>query len=642
MLALLLVALLGPPAPGGAQERRAEGETDLAAFKALYEAAKENPAEREAVVTIVATLKTDDAGAFLLQVFDKDPESAVRAAALKGLGEWRAPAALKKLSAVAADAGQQFTLRATAVHALTQPPSKEGFEVARRVANETGEIRLHAWQGLRQYPLKETEALWRNALNDSDPLVKGMGMIALSPLKEVRLQDVARQALIDPNAESLVKYASVTVLQVAGGAASTRVFVAVAGTSDPTLRRLLSEALGSMTDEKSATEIYAALRHADPGVRIVMARALGRLKHRNAADRLSEPLRDKVLDVRGAALESVAERRDPNSEALLHREAQGTNEESAAVAISLLVGYPSEATTALLLKLAGGTKTGVAIPALDALGDLHPLEALPAFEKALKAKEWPVRVSAVRGLSKARKRESIEILVERVDKEEGRMLAEIVDALRALTGKPFGYAPGQWKEWWLGARDAFVVPEKGQAVISSQVNMTTYHGVPVLSNRMVFLVDISGSMSEATGAESRMEQSKKELLRVLGQLGAGAQLNLIFFDERIEPWRKALAPIRQNLKEAQALVSKLAPRGSTNIFDALEAAFVLHKEADTIYLLSDGDPTNGRIIDQEDILREIRKMNRLRQIVIHTISFGSSGFMKALADQNGGRYVEIK
>ena len=35
-------------------------------------------------------------------------------------------------------------------------------------------------------------------------------------------------------------------------------------------------------------------------------------------------------------------------------------------------------------------------------------------------------------------------------------------------------------------------------------------------------------------------------------------------------------------------------------------------------------------------------MNRLRQIVIHTISFGSSKFMKALADQNGGRYVEIK
>jgi hypothetical protein len=295
----------------------------------------------------------------------------------------------------------------------------------------------------------------------------------------------------------------------------------------------------------------------------------------------------------------------------------------------------------LLLKLAGGSKPGVAIPALDALGDLHPAEAFPVFEKALKAKEWPLRVSAVRGLTKTRKRESIDLLVDRLDKEEGRMLAEIVDALHTLTGKPFGYAPGQWKEWWAGVKEDFILPEKAQAVISSQAGMTTYHGVPVLSNRMVFLVDISGSMSEATGSESRMDQSKKELLRVLGQLGKDAQVNMVFFDDRVEPWRKMLVPIRPNLKEAQALVSKIAPRGSTNIFDALETAFA-HKEADTIYLLSDGAPTNGRIIDEDDILKEVRKMNRLRQIVIHTISFGSSAFMKSLATQNGGQYVEIK
>lgn len=616
-------------------------DADLAAFKALYDAAKDNIKERESVVTVVSGIKSDESGAWLLQVFEKDKDSAVRAAALKGLGDWRSPAALKKLSAVAADSAQQFTLRATAVEALTKPPSKEGFEIAQRVANETGEIRIHAWQGLRQYPLKETESLWRKALGDSDPLVHAMGMIALAPLKEVKLQDAARAVLIDPNGEALLKYAAVTVLQTSGGAASTRVFVASATTTDPTLRRLLSEALGSMTDDKSAAEIYAALKHPDPNVRAVMARALGTLKHKNAADRLSEPLKDKVLDVRAAALESIAERRDPGSEAILHREAQGTNEESASVAIGLLTGYPSEATTALLVKLAGATKAGVAISALDALGELHPAEAFPVFEKALKAKEWTLRVTAVRGLTKTRKRESIDLLIERLDKEEGRMLAELVDALHTLTGKPFGYAPGQWKEWWAGVKEDFVLPEKAQAVISSQAGMTTYHGVPVLSNRMVFLVDISGSMSEATGTESRMDQSKKELLRVLGQLGKDAQVNMIFFDERVEPWRKMLVPIKPNLREAQAVVSKIAPRGSTNIFDALETAFA-HKEADTIYLLSDGAPTNGRIIDEEDILKEVRKMNRLRQIVIHTISFGASDFMKSLAKQNGGQYVEIK
>jgi len=628
MLALLLAALL-------AQTQ------DLDAFKARYAAAKEKPADRAAVVAGIALLKTDDAGALLLQIFDQDKESSVRAAALKGLGEWRSPAAIKKLAAVAGNVVQQFSLRVTAIEALTVPPTPEGFSAASKIVRENSEIRIHAWQGLRRYPLKETETLWRGALDDSDPLIQAMAMMALAPLKEVKLQDVARKALIDPNAEPLVKYASVTVLQAYGGAASARVFILAATTGDPTLRRLLAEALGSLDDDKSAAEIYAALRSPDPAVRAVMARSLGRLQHSAAGSRLSEPLRDKVLDVRAAALEAVAERKDKNAESILHREAQSTNEDVAAIAIGLLAGFPSEDTTKLLIKLAGGSKPGVAISALDALGESRAAEGFPVFEKALKARDWPIRVAAVHGLARQRRRESIDLLVDRIDKEDGRLLAEIVDALRTLTGKPFGYAPGQWKEWWATAKEDFALPDKAQAVITSQAGMTTYHGVPVLSNRMVFLVDISGSMGEVTGAESRMEQSKKELLRVLGQLGKDAQVNMVFFDDRIEPWKKALVPIRPSLREAQALVAKIAPRGSTNIFDALDAAFQM-KDADTFYLLSDGEPTNGRIVDTEDILHEIRKMNRLRQIVIHTISFGASPFLKALAAQNGGQYVEIE
>jgi HEAT repeat protein len=468
-----------------------------------------------------------------------------------------------------------------------------------------------------------------------------MAMMALAPLKEVKLQDVARATLVSPDGEPLLKYASVAVLQAAGGVASTRVFITAAVTSDPTLRRLLAEALGSMSDDKSAAEIYAALRSSDPGVRAVMARALGRLKHAQAADRLSEPLKDKVLDVRAAALESVAERKDRSAEAVLHREAQSSNEESAAVAIGLLTAFPSEATLQLLLKLAGQYKPGLAIPALEALGELKAAEAIPMFEKALRAKDWPLRVAAIRALARLHRKESIDLLVERIDKEEGRMLAEIVDALHGLTGKPFGYAPGQWKEWWAAAKEAFTLPDKADALVSSQAGTTTYHGVPVLSNRIVFLMDISGSMSEMTGTESRIDQAKKELQRVLSQLGSNAQVNMVFFDDRIEPWKKGLVPIKANLKEAQAIVQKLAPRGQTNIMDSLEFAFA-QKEADTIYLLSDGDPTNGRVIDPDDILREVRRINRLRQIVIHTISFGASRFMRALAAENGGQYVEIR
>ena len=619
-------------------------DPDLDALKVRFEVEKDKPsAQRAETLDAIAAIKSDASGALLIEIFDKDKDSGVRALALKGIADWGGPAGLKKLAAVGADPKAPVTVRAIAIDALTRPPSPQGLPVAKAVARESGEIRIHAWNGLRQYPLKDTDFLWRDGLKDSDPLVRAMAMMALAPLKEVALQDVARKAL-DPSsdAEPLVRYASVTVLQVAGGVYSTRVFIAAAGTGDPTLRRLLAEALGAMTEDKSAAEIYAALRSPDPAVRSVMARALGRLKHPNAGDRLSEPLRDKVLEVRAAALESVAERKEKNAETILHREAQSSNEEFAALAIALLPNFPSEATVQLLLKLAAHPKPGVAIPALDALGEIHPADSFASFEKALKAKEWPVRVAAIRGLAKLRRKDSIDLLVDRIDKEEGRMLAEIVDALRGLTGRPFGYGPGQWKEWWTKAKEDFTIPDKAAAIVSSQAGMTTYHGVPVLSNRIVFVLDMSGSMSsEGTGSETRMEQAKKELSRVLSQLNPAAQVNMVFFDDRIEPWHKGLLPIKTHLKEAQAIVARVAPRGQTNIFDSLDFAFT-HREADTIYLLSDGDPTAGRIIDPDDILREIRRMNRLRQIVIHTISFGVSPFLKRLAEQNGGQYVEVK
>jgi HEAT repeat protein len=136
-----------------------------------------------------------------------------------------------------------------------------------------------------------------------------------------------------------------------------------------------------MTDDKSAAEIYAALRSADPGVRAVMARSLGRLKHPNAGDRLSEPLKDKVLDVRAAALEAVAERKDKNCEAILHREAQNTNEDVAAIAIALLGGFPSDATTQLLVKLAGAPNPASRSPRSRRLPKPAPRKASPSSRR---------------------------------------------------------------------------------------------------------------------------------------------------------------------------------------------------------------------------------------------------------------------
>jgi HEAT repeat protein len=616
---------------------------DLDALKAKFEAEKTLPAaQRLATIGAIGALKSEPAAAFLEKAFDDEKDPAVRYQALRGLADCATSAAQKKVIAVASSVAMPLHFRSLALRAATETRNRESLALARAVSRESGELRLQAFSALRAWPLAETEAIWREALNDPDPVVRGIALAALAPLKDLKMEDFARKALIDPNAETPLKHGSVEVLRVQGGAYNARLLLATAALPDATLRRLVAQALASFNDEKSAQEIYAALHHKEIGVRAAAARALGALKHPKAADKLAEPLADRNPEVHAAALEAVAERKEKNAELVLQKEAQRADEELAAVAISLLAGFPSDATKALLAKLAASYKPGIAIPALEALGELRLADALPVLEKALGHKDWPVRAAAIRALSKLRTKEAVDLLVDRMAKEDGRLLAECGDALRALTGKPLGYAPGGWKEWWSANREGFAFAEKAADPAAAGPGATTYHGIPVVSNRIVFCLDISGSMSEAAdGKETRLDQAKKELSRVLSALGKEARINMIFFDDRLEPWKQQLADARANLVPALQTVAALKPRGQTNIFDTLTLAFQ-HKDADTIYLLSDGEPTAGRIVATEDILRELRKMNRLRQITIHSISFGPSPFMKALAGENGGLYVEIK
>jgi HEAT repeat protein len=640
-MALLLALLVQAQDP--AEPKKADA---LAPLVARFQAEKQRPAPvRLATLAAIAGLGTDASLDFLEQVVKEDKDGAVRSGALQYLGLSPAERSVKFLAAFAADKTADLMLRRTALDGLTATATKEGFELCRVLIREQSEIRLVAWSAFSRYPLERTEALWRQGLGDTDPLVKGLAFAALAPLKDLKLQEMAKTDLLNPDAMPFVKYGAVAVLKAADGIANARVLLAAAASSDATLRRLLAEALGANTDDKTPDLVYAALRQADANVRSVAARALGKLRDEKASSRLSEPLKDKVPEVRQAALESVAERKDKSSEAVLQREAQRSDEDLAAPAILLLSGFPSEATKALLLKLAGNAKPGIMIPALEALGEMNVPEGLAAFEKALKSKDWPVRVTAARAVARAKSKEAIDLLVDRLDKEEGRMLAELVEVLRGLTGKTFGYAPGQWKEWWTLNREGFdfakAAADAAAFAAGGSPGATTYHGVPILSTRIIFILDISGSMSSELGKESRMDLAKKELGRTLGVLSSEARINLIFFDDRIEPWRKSLQPLKPNLKEAQAVVAQLKPRGRTNIFDALELAF-LHKDVDTIFLLSDGEPTDGRIVEPADILREIARQNRTRKIAIHSISYGPSPFMKLLAEQNGGQYVEIR
>ncbi|MEE8468735.1 MAG: VWA domain-containing protein, partial [Planctomycetota bacterium] len=174
----------------------------------------------------------------------------------------------------------------------------------------------------------------------------------------------------------------------------------------------------------------------------------------------------------------------------------------------------------------------------------------------------------------------------------------------------------------------------------------------VVSDRLAFVLDVSGSMQQPAGSRgrtttrpdtgtTRLFMAKQELERALRGISPEVQFNLFFFGSRVPPWKEELvAKDEEVLEEALAYSRSRRSLGGTNIYDALMAAFA-DECVDTIYLLSDGDPSAGSVIDPSLIRTRIARFNRTRRVQIHCIAIGKpSPFLRQLALENGGAYAE--
>ena len=82
-------------------------------------------------------------------------------------------------------------------------------------------------------------------------------------------------------------------------------------------------------------------------------------------------------------------------------------------------------------------------------------------------------------------------------------------------------------------------------------------------------------------------------------------------------------------------------RSGTNLYGSLEFAFD-DPDVDTIFILSDGEPSVGDIIDPQLIREAIAERNATRNVVINTIAFGADlQVLEWLAEDSGGTHVSI-
>ncbi|HVS19750.1 MAG TPA: HEAT repeat domain-containing protein [Planctomycetota bacterium] len=467
--------------------------------------------------------------------------------------------------------------------------------------------------------------------------------------------------------------------------------VEVVDGAEPDVRRAVVRVLGRFETRPPVDTLLAELeRNKREGVRLALLDAIATGGYAGAEPIVAALLSDKSWVVRRQALTALARSAAAPAEgAFLSEDGGQPAAQPEAQAEPLDV-------PATILPLCLDSEPAVRCAAFDALALLaSPLVVEPALA-ALVDPVWQVRASAVAALGVVRRRESIAPLIERMALEEGRLVADIGNALGEITGRGFGQRLESWQKFWATFGDRFQIPtdEELAKLREAQARSrekyvppgaVSYYGIDSPSRRILFVIDVSGSMESEVVERERFQSGdypsmlridivKTELMRTIENLEAYVEFNVLAFATDVTSWKKSLAPAnvlskssaidwvgrlqaiggasKQDLASAGLVGSANLEAGKTNTYAALMAALGVDPGArrdeysvavDTVFFLSDGRPSHGDYVDTDDILREVRAANQARKVVIHTIALGEfqKEFMRQLAGENGGVFVDL-
>ncbi|KAM6121255.1 inter-alpha-trypsin inhibitor heavy chain H3-like [Pterocles gutturalis] len=187
-------------------------------------------------------------------------------------------------------------------------------------------------------------------------------------------------------------------------------------------------------------------------------------------------------------------------------------------------------------------------------------------------------------------------------------------------------------------------PDNLQIVNGYFVHFFAPTNLPMLPKNVVFVIDISGSMS---GRE--IEQTREALLKILDDIKEDDFFNFILFASEVHTWKETLIKATpENLDEARKFVRGIHTRDATNLhgglmrgIDMLNAAhernLVPKRSASIIIMLTDGQPNVG-ISNTQDIQAHVKKAIE-GKYPLYNLGFGYGvdyNFLEKMALENKG------
>lgn len=305
-------------------------------------------------------------------------------------------------------------------------------------------------------------------------------------------------------------------------------------------------------------------------------------------------------------------------------------------------------------------------------------QVVGAVASRLSDPDWQVQILAATFFQKHIDMRAIPSLIAALDLEQAKIQAgkgrkrvfyNLLDAL-LLTGAWVQDLenPKAWKLWLQKNFLHLDLALKSSRPGEPKLSIPYYFGIPVKSDRVVFILDISKSMLETCDPGlfsgfikspanrkgwTKLDWAKAELIEVLQNYKGNNRFNVIFF--AAEPERLFLDTVPatlSNIIRATSRIQSVRGLGGTNIWDSLALAMGIRSDlsmalqgmdADTIVLLTDGEPNMGTLTATSDILATMKRLNRDLNVAIHTVYFSSvremgSDWLRQLSRENFGEY----
>jgi Mg-chelatase subunit ChlD len=181
----------------------------------------------------------------------------------------------------------------------------------------------------------------------------------------------------------------------------------------------------------------------------------------------------------------------------------------------------------------------------------------------------------------------------------------------------------------------------GAAMPASGTAGTSFFGLEARGSRIVYIVDVSGSMY----IDDRLATLKQQLIDSLRELPEHGHFAIVTFQSvpRALMGRGWTAATRANKSAAEAEIENLQAAGGTVPGPAFQVAFDLSPRPDAVYFMTDGEFPQY----EQALMGDIEVWNRRgrRPTPIHCITFGTdaaSAVMRRIAERSGGGYVHVE